>query len=241
MPRSALKKIVQENPDIVKDEQRLKSMFADLCPKPEDKRYVNAIRMAQSHVVAQMAGSRGSEPTDILLPRLTHVLVDSTGLPDDLAGWAVSAWAEALGIATNWQPPVAKTPPKSVTLPPKPGILSQTTSSEFRSDFRVKDIFIAARIGKFKDMKYLIETKGVNVNAKDSDGCSLLHIAVRDNSCTDVLKYLIEQGADVNALNKDGETPLDFAEHRGGGGLYLPDTNESRGAILRAAGGVSGG
>ena len=118
MPRLALKKIIQANPELAKDGQRLKSMLADECPKSEDKRYVNAIQMAQANVVAQMIGSQGSESADILLPRLTHVLVDSTGLQDDLAAWAVSAWAEALGIATNWQPPT--TPPTGATKTKQP-------------------------------------------------------------------------------------------------------------------------
>ena len=101
------------NPQLVKNEQtswRLKSMLADDCPKTEDKRYVNAILMARSHVVTQMMGSQGLERTDVLLPRLTRQLVDFTGLQDALAAWAVSVWAEALGIAENWQPTAMKIP-----------------------------------------------------------------------------------------------------------------------------------
>jgi len=113
MPRLALIKIINNNPQLAKNEQtswHLKSMLADDCPKTEDKRYVNAILMARSHIVAQMVGSQGLESVDILLPRLTRQLVDFTGLQDAVAAWAVSVWAEALGIVENWQPTAMKIP-----------------------------------------------------------------------------------------------------------------------------------
>ena len=50
-----------------------------------------------------------------------------------------------------------------------------------------------------------------NIDTIDSQGNSLLHIAIRDCPNDKITKFLIEHGADVNSTNKEGETPLDFA------------------------------
>jgi hypothetical protein len=124
MPRSALKKIILEHPDLALEVKFLTdSFFEDYFPESnsEEKRYVSAILMAQIHIAPQMLGSQGIDLTksqniespDILFPRLTRVLIDSTGLPDELAVYAVSAWAEALEIAMNWHPAATPhSPPK---------------------------------------------------------------------------------------------------------------------------------
>jgi len=156
MPRAILIEIIQGNPQLAKDGSRLKSMLADRCTKSEEKKYVHAILTAQSHVVPEMIGSQGLEPIDVLLPRLAHVFADSTGLPDELAAWAISAWAEALGIATNWQFSEVKQPitsssrstktvkatPPSTAMPPPPVQpvvqVKQPTTSSSQSTKTVK-------------------------------------------------------------------------------------------------------
>lgn len=50
-------------------------------------------------------------------------------------------------------------------------------------------------------------SEGVNVNRKNSDGWTALHIAVEKNS-KDVLSLLLEHGADVNAHGQHRVTPL---------------------------------
>ena len=54
-------------------------------------------------------------------------------------------------------------------------------------------------------LKYLIE-HGVDINRRDCNGWSILHIAV-DRRQTDMVKMLLEYGADPNAQSKQG-TPL---------------------------------
>ena len=52
---------------------------------------------------------------------------------------------------------------------------------------------------------------GADVNAKQDDGWSPLHVAAAFNPSPAVLEVLLKAGADVNAKDKDGETPLHFA------------------------------
>ena len=54
------------------------------------------------------------------------------------------------------------------------------------------------------------------MNAKDNDGKTLAHSeAEREND--DMIKYLVEKGADVNAIDNDGKTLAHFAAERGNG------------------------
>ena len=70
-------------------------------------------------------------------------------------------------------------------------------------------VFDAAVNGTVEDVKFFIE-RGVSVNAKNSNGSSLIHYATM-NPNVEVLKFLVEKGADVNAKDNNGWTPLDFA------------------------------
>jgi len=63
---------------------------------------------------------------------------------------------------------------------------------------------VAARYGSLECMKYFVEICGVDPNASWESGCSegdwgfLLGVAA-ENGKTEMCKYLIEKGADVNA------------------------------------------
>jgi len=70
-----------------------------------------------------------------------------------------------------------------------------------------KNIFEAAAQGTVEDVKYFVETKSTDVNAKNEDNDTPLHFAVQ-NPCVGVLEYLVAQGAGVNAKNRYGQAPL---------------------------------
>jgi serine/threonine protein kinase len=60
------------------------------------------------------------------------------------------------------------------------------------------------------EVKSLLD-RGVNPNAKDANGSSLLHYAVTNNQ-VDIAKLLIDRGADIHAhYSKDGHTVLHLA------------------------------
>ena len=76
-----------------------------------------------------------------------------------------------------------------------------------------KDIFEAAKTGTVEDVKYYIETLGVDVNTKDEKGLTPLHYVAGHNPNVEVAKYLIEHGADINIKCNSGYTPFSVAFH----------------------------
>lgn len=77
---------------------------------------------------------------------------------------------------------------------------------------------LAIRLNKIEDVKKALEMKDVNINAKDEEGETPLMAAVRINDAfksagdssdpVEIVKLLIDNGADVNAKDKKGFTPL---------------------------------
>jgi len=73
------------------------------------------------------------------------------------------------------------------------------------------DIFRAARDGTVDDVKYFIEEKGVDVNARSEGDCeTALHGAAYYGN-VEIVEYLISKGAHVNVKDSTGATPLHFA------------------------------
>ena len=64
--------------------------------------------------------------------------------------------------------------------------------------------------GWIPSVKYLIEEVGVDVNARDHDGYNVLHHAAARGD-TELVRYLVEQGADVVAVSRRGQTTADMA------------------------------
>jgi len=78
-----------------------------------------------------------------------------------------------------------------------------------------QDPFIAARTGNLAALKNLVSTDPSLVNELDQQGQSLLHYAASFRR-VDVVRYLLEQDADPNMPNADGETPSSYAEESPG-------------------------
>lgn len=72
------------------------------------------------------------------------------------------------------------------------------------------DLLLTKQYGSFKQMVSHID----NINTTDRNGNTFMHfLFARKNTPVneDIVKFLVEQGADVNVRNKRGETPLDNA------------------------------
>ena len=59
-------------------------------------------------------------------------------------------------------------------------------------------------------VKYLVEEHGADVNARDQNGYSPVHNAASRGD-TEMIRYLVEKGADVMVLSRRGQTTVDMA------------------------------
>jgi len=62
----------------------------------------------------------------------------------------------------------------------------------------------------YLDIATLLIEKGCNINEKDNDGYTPLHIACNKGNL-DMVKLLIEKGCNINEKNNNGNTPLHTA------------------------------
>ena len=63
-------------------------------------------------------------------------------------------------------------------------------------------------------MQRILKEDPTQANAKDSDGDTILHVAIQTGD-DQVVKVLLDHGADVTARNAHGETPLELAALQG--------------------------
>lgn len=88
----------------------------------------------------------------------------------------------------------------------------------------------AVRGGHISVVRALLSSPGIRLNDRQEGGDSALHEAA-SNGHTDIVELLIAAGADVNAANERGETPLNYAKLAAEGGHAAEEndgTSESR-------------
>jgi hypothetical protein len=69
-----------------------------------------------------------------------------------------------------------------------------------------RELFNEVRIGNYDRIEELLE-KGANVNARDDNGGTPLHVATAWGR-VDIVKLLIKKDVDVDVKNNSGSTPL---------------------------------
>ena len=88
--------------------------------------------------------------------------------------------------------------------------------------------------GWLPSVKYLVEEVGVDVNARDHEGYAAVHHAAARGD-TELVRYLVEKGADVMAVSRRGQTTADMANGPYQRTLPFPDTL----ALLEGLGAVN--
>jgi len=163
--------------------------------------------------------------------------------------------AEPVAEAAKPEPPTAKAPDISINL--AAGLLGNIEAVKqhlaagadvnAKHDTGMKPLHDAAMYGR-KEILELLISEGADVNAKNDARWTPLHYA---GGSKEVAELLIANGADVNAKNdgaewnaknKDGDTPLDVMQAEGD----LLDTSKDKAskkevaALLRKHGGKTG-
>ncbi|CAM0136699.1 unnamed protein product [Umbelopsis sp. WA50703] len=73
-----------------------------------------------------------------------------------------------------------------------------------------ENMFYFAREGDISKLSACFNEAYDSINDRDDQGLTALHYAC-DRGHLDIIKLLVEKGADVNALTKENETPLHYA------------------------------
>ncbi len=89
---------------------------------------------------------------------------------------------------------------------------NSTPPTRFDPDSEIFDVYGLAANGNLTQLQSAA-ANGANFNKVNDDGETPLHTAASHNKHTDTVKFLIDQGLDVNAerIKGTGETPLAFA------------------------------
>jgi ankyrin repeat protein len=110
----------------------------------------------------------------------------------------------------------AREPPKDVSgLPPVPvggpsiTALHAATGVGYAEGFAANSHRIHPT-GWMPAVKYLIEEVGLDVNGRDHEGNTALHHAAARGD-NEMILYLVSKGADVQAVNREGQTTADMA------------------------------
>jgi len=75
-------------------------------------------------------------------------------------------------------------------------------------------LYIAAEEGRFDVVQHLVDSQTCQVKAKDQYNNTPLHAAAAShNDNVEVVKFLVSNGADVNASGRNRQTPLDVAKN----------------------------
>ena len=88
--------------------------------------------------------------------------------------------------------------------------------------------------GFLPSVRFLVEEHGAEINVPDWWGYTPLHYAATRGD-NDLVRYLVERGADVTALSRLGQSPADMA--RGGQrGFFMQTRHASTQALLEELG-----
>jgi ankyrin repeat protein len=99
-------------------------------------------------------------------------------------------------------------------------LLERGAQLETRSSHGTTALHLSASMGNWVAFDLLV-IGGADINAWDSDGNSLLHKQAQGLLSTSIATHLIKQGANIEACNSQGYTPLQCAAVSGNKAMFL--------------------
>jgi ankyrin repeat protein len=84
-------------------------------------------------------------------------------------------------------------------------LLEHGADLEGRASFNMTPLHVASGYGKLEAAQWLLNY-GANINARDSDDWTPLRWALSEKSNIQVVRLLLERGADINVPDKGGAT-----------------------------------
>lgn len=96
--------------------------------------------------------------------------------------------------------------------------------------YNIDQLIEAIEVGEFEIARRIVETEPALVSARESMGDQPLHYACWHKR-PEVVRFLLERGADIHARGDNGRTPLHYAAYEGEGGA-----SEEIGRMLLDAG-----
>ena len=81
------------------------------------------------------------------------------------------------------------------------------------------------------DVVHVLVQNGAKLNIKDADLWTPLHAAVACGN-SELVKYLVEHGADMVAINADGNMPIDLVDENEAIEVYLDKIMTEKGMII---------
>jgi thiosulfate/3-mercaptopyruvate sulfurtransferase len=121
---------------------------------------------------------------------------------------------------------------------PKVSTKEGTTALEFAAGVGYRDKNTKGTDAEALEALKLLVDLGLDINQANSKGEAALHGAA-GRGADNIVKYLAEHGAHLDAKTKREFTPLDIAMGKDNFGLPVP--HDSTVALLRSLGGVEGG
>ncbi|GBO41994.1 Ankyrin-3 [Araneus ventricosus] len=93
-------------------------------------------------------------------------------------------------------------------------LLSQSTDTQIENEVIFSAAELAVRENQLDAIKLLLQMKVIDVNARGKSGFALLHISALSGSL-DVTRYLVAEGADINAKYEENRKPAHLAAGKG--------------------------
>ncbi|XP_065916091.1 ankyrin-3-like [Dysidea avara] len=90
-------------------------------------------------------------------------------------------------------------------------VTSQLVDINMKDENDLPSLQLAIRKGQLDTARFLLQRRGINLDATDEDGNSALHDAALYD-CFDIMKLLIEMGCDVMLQNRLCELAIDLTE-----------------------------